>query len=353
MKNHLKATGLIVEYNPFHNGHIYHIQKAKELHPDSVIIAVMSPHFVQRGEPAFINKWERVKVALNHGVDCVIELPTVFAIQSADYFAKAGVDILALMGVSNIVFGSETADIDHILETSDHAPNPKLSYASNTTNPKSSNDILGHQYILNAQKYQIQAQPIQRTNSYHDLSVDHSISSASAIRNNFRRKPIAHTTPMNLSSLFTHDLNEYSHLIKMSLYEKPSVLSSRLMVSEGIENLLIKNRKKSLESIIENSISKKYTRSRIQRTLIALMLGLNKEDALPLDQVRVLGMNSLGKKYLAQLRDSDHNPVVSFKHYKFKDIEIKSTALYALVKEQAYQDYLNQAEIQNLIIIED
>ena len=107
----MKILGLIVEYNPFHNGHIYHIQKTQSLDQFDYTIAVMSSSFVQRGEPAIIDKWKRSQIAIEYGVDLVIELPFVYACQSADYFAKGAIELLAKIGVTDICFGSENGDI--------------------------------------------------------------------------------------------------------------------------------------------------------------------------------------------------------------------------------------------------
>ena len=112
----MKILGLIVEYNPFHNGHIYHIQQAKKITNSDYVIAVMSSSFVQRGEPAIIDKWTRSKIAVDYGVDLVIELPFVYACQSADYFAKGAIDLLHAMGVTDICFGSENGNIQTFIE---------------------------------------------------------------------------------------------------------------------------------------------------------------------------------------------------------------------------------------------
>ena len=107
----MKVLGIIVEYNPFHNGHIYHIEKAKEITQCDYTIAVMSSSFVQRGEPAIIDKWTRSELAIQYGVDLVIELPFVYSVQSADYFAKGAIFLLNAIGVTDICFGSEIGDI--------------------------------------------------------------------------------------------------------------------------------------------------------------------------------------------------------------------------------------------------
>ena len=108
----MKILGLIVEYNPFHQGHLYHLNKAKELINPDITIVIMSSHFVQRGEPAISDKWTRAKVAIKNGVDLVIELPFVYSVQSADYFAKGAIEVLHKLNVTDIVFGSESGNID-------------------------------------------------------------------------------------------------------------------------------------------------------------------------------------------------------------------------------------------------
>ena len=113
----MNVCGIVVEYNPFHNGHIHHIHQARKQSGCDLLIAVMSPHFVQRGEPAIADKWSRARTALHHGVDLVRELPTSRAVQSAQFFASAAIDILALAGADTIAFGSESNDLDPVAYT--------------------------------------------------------------------------------------------------------------------------------------------------------------------------------------------------------------------------------------------
>src|SRR5690625_3082690 len=113
----MKACGLIVEYNPFHYGHLYHLQKAREISGADCIIAIMSGPFLQRGEPAIIDKFSRTWSALKSGVDIVLELPYFFAVQSSDLFAKGAILSLAEIGVSSICFGSESGKINHFLQS--------------------------------------------------------------------------------------------------------------------------------------------------------------------------------------------------------------------------------------------
>ena len=349
MKNKLIASGIVVEYNPFHNGHHYHIQKAREFSQCDVLIAVMSPHFVQRGEPAFVNKSERTEAALNHGVDLVVELPTCFALQSADYFAKAAIEILALLDVDTVVFGSETNDLDVIMNQFNFEADNTKSYAKQMGNSKNANDILAYHYILNAKRFNIKPISIQRTNNYHSSDLE-TISSASSIRTHFGSKDVSLSTPMDLEKQVTHRLSEYEELIRLTLINPSTNWESILLVNEGIENLLIKNRRLPLKSLISESTSSRYTSSRIQRTLMTMLLNIKKEDVIQPTQVRILGMNAKGQQYLKQIKNSATYPVTPFKNYMYKDLEIRATEIYALVKDQSYQDMLNQKEIQELII---
>src|SRR5690554_4139489 len=107
----VRSVGIICEYNPFHNGHLYHLNKVKELYPNHVVILVMSSSFMQRGEASILNKWTKTKIALEHGIDLIIELPYVFSSQSADLFAKGSIQLLNHLQVEVLVFGSETNDL--------------------------------------------------------------------------------------------------------------------------------------------------------------------------------------------------------------------------------------------------
>ena len=112
----MRAVGLIVEFNPFHYGHKYYIEKVKEMFPESAIVCVMSGHFTERGDVSVINKWDKTNIALDNGIDLVIELPFVFASSSADNFAHGAIGILNELYVSDIVFGSESNDIDKLYD---------------------------------------------------------------------------------------------------------------------------------------------------------------------------------------------------------------------------------------------
>ena len=109
-----KCLGIIAEYNPFHNGHLYHLEESKKLTNSEISIVAMSGNFVQRGQAAIADKWLRAEAAVRCGADLVVEIPAIFACNSAPYFAKAGVEILESLGVDYISFGSESGNIDEL-----------------------------------------------------------------------------------------------------------------------------------------------------------------------------------------------------------------------------------------------
>ena len=188
----MKTVGIICEYNPFHNGHIYHLEKVKELFPNSLIILVMSGNFTQRGIPSIINKWDKTQIALNYGIDLVIELPFVFATQSADVFAKGAISILKELKTEYVVFGSESNNVDNLIELANVSLYNKdyqskiKEYLNNGDNYPTAlskafkdfnfetvntpNDLLGLSYVKSIIKnnYNIEPITIKRTNDFHD-----------------------------------------------------------------------------------------------------------------------------------------------------------------------------------------
>ena len=331
----MKVLGLIVEYNPFHQGHLYHINKAKQLIKPDVTIVIMSGHFVQRGEPAISNKWTRAGVAIKNGIDLVIELPFVYSVQSADYFAQGAIELLAKLKVTDIVFGSECGNInifkdiaftiknnqknyDNLVKKQMNqglrypdACNQALSILMNKT-VTTPNDLLGLAYVKEVinHNYPIELHCIKRTNDFHSLDIE-SISSASAIRHALKNK-------IDISNQFCNyeDYQEfyffddfYPFLRYKILTTDAPTLKHLHLVDEGIENLLkekvvITNH---MDELITSLTSKRYTRSRIQRMLIHILMNNSKEDiaeAMQIDYIRVLKMNNVGQAYLNKIKKS-------------------------------------------------
>jgi len=310
----MKATGIIVEYNPFHNGHLYHIEKTRELTGCDVLIAVMSGNFVQRGEPALIDKWQRAKIALENGVDLVIELPFAYCNQSAKQFAEGAIKILDLAQVFDIVFGSESNNIYELQEIADmsiNVNNLKESMRSGIGFPKAyglmageyyPNDILGIAYLKALKNTNIIPHTIQRTVHYNDPSLNNRIVSANAIRNAvLDNKDISLFTPMKINKKEIHTLAPYYPYIRSLLLTlDKQYLSELFLFNEGIENHMIKQARiaDDFTTFIDNCITKRYSKARIQRTIISLICQIKKQDIekLPeLNSLRILGFNALGQ----------------------------------------------------------
>lgn len=350
MTKKLHATGIIVEYNPFHNGHIYHLNQAKEITQCDVLIAVMSPQFVQRGEPAFIDKFQRTQVALEQGVDIVIELPSYYALQAAEHFSAAAITLLKHMKIEDLVYGVEhlqDAKPQFNSKRMDQGQSYAASFDSSTNTP---NNILAQAYEADLKKTSIQGHRIQRTNGYFDTDILQNISSATAIRLAHKRShDTSHTTPMDFD--VTYHLSEYESLIKYAIItQDANSLASYLLVEEGIENLFKKHVHLPLDEMIDACVSARYTRSRIKRTLLNIVLGHRKDTPATLDEVRVLGFNAKGQKYLRQIKDDDERIKTSFKTYANKDMELNATCIYNLVKDPLVYEQQRLKESQIIIV---
>lgn len=354
----MKITGIVCEYNPFHKGHIHHIQKTKEITQCDLLIAVMSGNFVQRGEPAIIDKWERAKEAIRHGVDLVIELPFIYATQSASYFAQGAMHQLYLIGCDSFCFGSESNQLEVLKECanielfpSDKTIAPVQSYEILYGN-MNSNDILGINYI----KYSHGMKPycIQRTNHYFDEELTNDISSATSIRKAIQlNQHVEHTTPMKINHpVFLEDF--YPMIQSLLLTLPREYLQDLFLMDEGIENLLKKNAKyPTFYEFMEHSISKKYTRSKIQRTLIHLLNQTTKKQVNQLKEphtVRILAANQKGKSYLKQAPckvASRFNQIEE----EYRQMELKATQVYASIMDEKRRAACKAKELQPPIFL--
>lgn len=364
------VTGIIVEYNPLHNGHLKHIKYAREKTNCDVLIAVMSGNFVQRGEPAIIDKYERTKAALKHDVDLIIELPFVLVNQNASVFASSAVKLLELAQCDYVVFGSEINDIEVLKTYSDlnvNVDHLKELMSDGTSYPKaysilsqsfSPNDILGVAYLKALKDTSIDAIILQRDNTDENLS----IKSASGIRKlALEKENYKVFTPMqdiDDNSVFIH---QYYNLIKTKLLTTPvEELSKYGLFAEGIENNLIKQASNSYSyhDFLDKSISRRYTKARINRTLMFMLAGITQEDLdslPPLDELRVLGFNEIGQRYMRHLIDKEVKVVSRFKHLNkvYRDLELRSTAVYISSLDSKRQEYLWNKEFRGPIIFKN
>ena len=371
-----KVIGIIAEYNPFHNGHIYQIKKIKENYPNSIIIVCTSSSFTQRGELSILNKWEKTKVSLLHGVDIVIELPYVYSTQSSDTFAKYGVSLLEKFHINYLCFGSESNDTTKLLDAAKTQINniefdnkvkfymkEGYNYPTSLNNAlkelinydiKEPNDLLAISYIKEIinNNYNIEVFNIKRTNSYHDLSLDNKIVSASNIRNKLlENKNIKDKVPKETYDILKNKSleNKYFEFLKYKIISETD-LEKYVDVDEGL-NVRIKkyiNKSKSLDELIMNIKTKRYTYNRISRMLNHILCSFTKEEndkIKKLEYIRILGFNENGRTYLNEIKDSIELPILNkydTKKYKALEIEKRVTDIYSNI----YDNIIDQ-EIKN------
>ena len=373
----MKSIGIIAEYNPFHNGHLYHLNKIKEMYPDYTIILVMNGNFTQRGEPTIIDKWKRKDIALELGIDLIIELPFPFSTQSADFYAYGAITILEKLQVERVIFGSESDNIDDLLEIAKEQLNNNdfdklvkiycklgnnyptaLSLAlEDLTNKKitTPNDLLGISYlkVILKNNYKIKAETIKRTNTYHDKSINNNIVSASAIRealkdNKSINKQIPKETLNKLSNL--HFIDDYYSLLKYKIITEDD-LSIYQTVDTGMTKKIKEaiNNSNNYDELIKNIKSKKDTYNKISRMLLHILCNFTKEKAKEYNDItylRILGLNSNGKKYLNKIKKDLDIPLIS-KINREKDpmleFELNTTKIYDL----PYNNNLIELEYKN------
>ena len=353
----MQKIGIICEYNPFHNGHLYHINQIKNLYPDSLLILVLNGYFLQRGEVSLLTKEDKVNIALENNVDLVLELPVIFGTQSADKFAFAAIEILNYLKVDKIVFGSESNNIETLQEIANKQINnsdyeklvqkylkEKVNYPTalakalnidfDFNNP---NDLLGISYLKAIRQINpnIQAECIQRTSSYHDRKSTSDIISASNIRHKLKNNEDITNYLPSLAKAKLKTINE-DLLFKILQYKINTCdnLEIYLDVDEGIENRLkaLVNQVDNIEDFIMAIKTKRYTYNKIKRMLMHILLDFKKEDNLNhIEYLRVLGFNKKGQKYLNSLKknlDISLKPIVSSKTYS---LEQKAYFIYDLV----------------------
>ena len=381
----MNAVGIICEYNPFHNGHIYHISRIRKLYPNYLIILVMSGNFLQRGDASLINKWDKTKIALKFGIDLVVELPFHFSSQSADIFAHGAMKILSELKVSKIVFGSECDDVELLKNLADTQLNDEnyslkvkeyldsgINYPSalskalkdicgkTVTKP---NDLLGLSYIREIIQYKYNIEPIsiKRTNSYHSRKLKYRIASATAIREALKNHiDISHLVPYSSLKYINNnmDIENFYPLLKYKIISEIDNLDKYQTVDEGIENRIKKNIYSciNIEDLIQRIKSKRFTHNKLKRMLIHILCGFTKEEAKKYyDKVyiRILGFNDDGKKYLNSIKKSIEIPVIS--NYSTSkgllDLEFRVNAIYSSVLTPQQQLLLTNLEYKSKPII--
>ena len=353
----MKTVGIIAEYNPFHNGHKFHIDKAKNILKNDYTICIMSGNFIQRGLPALYNKWIRTQMALNSGVDLVIELPVYYAVNSAEYFARYCIKIFNSIGcINNMSFGTEHDNLEDLYnicnvllkQPTQYVKELKLQLSQGITYAKANelaivktlndskytkilqnpNNILAIEYIKSLISTNSTVEPFNviRTCNYNDDTIFSNICSATAIRNALQQN---HTNELsNVVPSYTYELMNTNWPTFLSKFSAQIIFSLRKMSLEEIENILeitegleIRLKKYSFETNDINELinlvkTKRFTQTKIQRILIHILLGMTKTEFNEIEKnnlmyIRVLGTNSKGKEILKKIKENTNVPIIT------------------------------------------
>lgn len=379
-----KILTIISEYNPFHLGHLYHLQESIKLVNPDYKIAIISGNFVQRGEPSIINKWERTKVALQAGFDLIIELPCIYSISSAENFANGAIKIANQIGTTHLSFGSETGNIENLNKLSnlisqnedEYYKKIKEKLAEGFSYPKSQelvinemfsgefenicspNNILGLEYLKSIQKInpQITAITIKRNTDF---------SSSSNIRTILRNKEnlSSELLPNFSATVIQENIKSGKFVYSLKCFEKEILYTLRKMTIQDLqnipdipENLLNKfktasNSCNTLEELISILKNKSITQARIQRILLYILLGITKKDMELSKQttpyIRILGTTPKGKKLLSSIPNCItsvkpfENTCTSNELLRLLEIDKLATDIYTLAYTQSSKSNLD------------
>ena len=384
------VLGIVSEYNPFHNGHILHLKKSLEMTKADFTIAIMSGNFTQRGDTSLIDKWAKTEMALKQGIDLVIELPTLYAISSAENFADGAVKILNSLGIIDYIsFGSEIGEIKPLddvatvlsKEPKDFSEILKRQLRSGLSYPKAreiaiqmyfgtspiytealqnSNNILGIEYLKAIKRSKSNITPItikRNYNNYNSNDVKSGVASATAIRTMIMQKKNIHTVvPYETYEILERLTEEEKIVPSLKVFEKEIIYNLRKMtiteianladVTEGLENKIkqASNMTNNLEELIQKIKSKRYTETRIRRILLYSLLNITKKDMTiskkVMPYIRVLGFNKHGKRIISAI--AENNPkikiVVSVKKFldTNRDMNLQSMMMKDILATNIY-----------------
>ena len=359
-----KVVGIVAEYNPFHNGHLYQINKIREKYEDATIVVVCSSSFTQRGDTSILNKFDKAKVALNNGVNLVVELPYVYSTQSSDIFASAAIKILNYLKVDTICFGTERDSIDEIKKCADtQLNNPEydkivkeqldlgVNYPTalnkalkkligiEITEP---NDLLALSYIkeIIKNKYNIEIFSIKRTNDFHDINSNEMIVSASNIRNKLINNiDIKDKVPSDVYEILKNIKfnNKYFEFLKYKINSEDD-LEKYLDVDEGLSSRIRNSidKSNSLEELIQNIKTKRYTYNKISRMLNHILCSFTKDErdqVKTIEYIRILGFDEVGQKHLNSIKDDIDIKILNKfdTSYNALEIEKRVSSIYSMI----------------------
>ena len=398
------VLGIIAEYNPFHNGHLYHLIESKKVTNSDYTIAVISGNFTQRGIPSIVNKWQKTKMALNNGVDLIIELPTLYSISSAENFADGAVKILNSLGIVNhISFGAETEDIKKLDLISNILYSESIEYKGllskeldkGLSYPKarenalitylnddgikdiisSPNNILGIEYLKALKKYNSDIHPISILRNevdHNDDNISNSFASSTKIRELIKNndlEQLKYVIPDEVYNILEENNKDNNIVNGLGVFENEILYNLRKMsieqiaelpdVCEGLEYAIknASNEVNSINELIDKIKSKRYIQTRIQRILLYILLDITKKDMEiaknNIPYIRVLGFNNKGKELISEITKKNPNIKIITSVKKFVDEnknnslktlldkDILATNIYSLKQKNNYEGNLD------------
>lgn len=375
------AVGIICEYNPFHNGHLYHLEKVKVIAKEEPIILVMSGNFTQRGNISIIEKYDKTKIALKYGVDLVIELPFEFATQSSDYFAKGSIKLLNELKCNKLIFGSESNNVDELINLANIQLNNKkynslvkeeldkgINYPTAMNNAlkkvsnnsiNTPNDLLGLSYIkeIVKNKYDIEPITIKRTNDYNSKEIEGIITSATSIREALKNnKDISSTLPKeSLDSIIKYDDNKYFEILRYKIISDKD-LSIYQTVDEGLDNKIkrVINEVNNLDDLINKIKSKRYTYNKLSRMFTHIICSYTKEENgynKDINYIRILGFSNKGKNYLNKIKKDINIPIITNinkNNINLLNTELKVDNIYNLITNRNDNLYSKKPIIKDI-----
>ena len=370
----MKSVALVTEYNPFHNGHLYHAQQSKSITNSDISIAIMSGNFVMRGQPAIYNKFTRAKMALR-AVDLVVELPAYASVSAGQYFAKTAVQIADYLNVSHLSFGSESGNMDDFLSLAQSIDKieqsplfleklkegksyPRILSELITDNDllSSPNNTLGLSYVRAIQTYAPSIQPwtISRFQSaHHDNEISHqTFASGTSIRQSLMNQTDLwkDVVPCEIHKHYERPHisieDTFNYLKYAILSQDATSLAQIYTMSEGIENRILQTIEQatSFEHLMTLLKTKRYTYTHIQRLLMNILLNFKKHDEpASINAVRILGMSERGQQYLKQIKKSFPErkfvTQVNKQNANLFTNEIHATKIYNLISGQTANDF--------------
>lgn len=373
----MRILGIIAEYNPFHNGHQYHMQKSLELTGADVCVCVMSGNFMQRGELAFWDKWQRTKMAVDNGADLVLELPFVFACNNAEEFAYGGIRLLDGLGcITDLSFGSENGDLESLQKIASFLVREPMEFRQNLNGflkkglsfpaarsqalyacgmqvepdiLQGSNNILAVEYL---KQWLITGQAmkpwtIQRADQgYHSIDLEGNFASATAIRRQWKEnqavQEVSDFLPLPTTSILKEskgiDIKKIEQLDKMLLYQLHCMSAAELKeifsVTEGLEHRVKQAvlSSRSIEELISRIKSKRYTETRIKRMLLHSLLRFQRSDyeRIKKEEIlygRVLGFSQKGVDLLHFIKKNKTAAYPIYTNLKKEEIETNNQNL--------------------------